>query len=205
MSSHSRRASATDSQVEGHYPYLSDDLNISSPNQGAPGSTQATSFQRQDSQISPGGKDQITPPPKNKENKLNGDAPAVEESEEARMERLGRQRPEVFGSIWSEIGFVFSISMSQVLTVGNVLPYPGSVLTEIGILCLWIYSDPSNSCYEASYPCCVVDVACECFLVDCRVVSPSLRSTGRHVWRVPSLCRWVHVAYHMELGCWILH
>lgn len=127
MSSHSRRASATDSQVEGHCPYLSDDLNISSPNQGAPSSTQATSFQRQVSQISPGGKDQITPPPQNKENKLNGDAPAVEESEEARMERLGRQRPEVFGSIWSEIGFVFSLSMSQVLTVGNVLPYPGII------------------------------------------------------------------------------
>ena len=41
----------------------------------------------------------------------------AEESEEARLERLGRQRPEVFDSIWSEIGFVFSISMSQVLSV----------------------------------------------------------------------------------------
>ncbi|KAH8682923.1 major facilitator superfamily domain-containing protein [Tricladium varicosporioides] len=35
---------------------------------------------------------------------------------EARLERLGRQRPEVFDSIWAEIGFVFSISMSQILT-----------------------------------------------------------------------------------------
>ena len=44
-------------------------------------------------------------------------SPVVEESAEVRIERLGRQRPEVFDSIWSEIGFVFSISMSQVLSV----------------------------------------------------------------------------------------
>ncbi|KAI6710766.1 hypothetical protein PZA11_002671 [Diplocarpon coronariae] len=42
--------------------------------------------------------------------------PAIDESPKARLERLGRQRPEVFKSIWAEIGFVFSISMSQVLT-----------------------------------------------------------------------------------------
>jgi hypothetical protein len=41
----------------------------------------------------------------------------VEESAEARLARLGRQRPEAFDSIWSEIGFVFAISMSQVLSV----------------------------------------------------------------------------------------
>lgn len=45
------------------------------------------------------------------------DAPAFEESAESRLERLGRMRPQVFHSIWSEIGFVFSISMSQVLSV----------------------------------------------------------------------------------------
>jgi hypothetical protein len=50
------------------------------------------------------------------------DLPLVEESAEARLERLGRQRPEVFDSIWSEIGFVFSISMSQVLSVRSPLP-----------------------------------------------------------------------------------
>jgi hypothetical protein len=56
--------------------------------------------------------------------KNDGDAPAIEESTEARLERLGRQRPEVFGSIWAEIVFVFSISMSQVLTVCNISPHP---------------------------------------------------------------------------------
>lgn len=38
------------------------------------------------------------------------------ESESARIERLGRQRPEKFQSLWAEIGFCFSITMSQLLT-----------------------------------------------------------------------------------------
>jgi hypothetical protein len=57
------------------------------------------------------------PGPFEKENSPRSGAPAVEESLEARLQRLGRQRPEVFGSVWAEIGFVFSISMSQVLSV----------------------------------------------------------------------------------------
>jgi len=40
-----------------------------------------------------------------------------EESVEARIERLGRQRPATFKSIWSEVFFVFSIMMSQLLAV----------------------------------------------------------------------------------------
>lgn len=40
-----------------------------------------------------------------------------EETHEARIERLGRQRPEQFKTLWAEIGFVFSIVMSQVMTV----------------------------------------------------------------------------------------
>jgi len=38
------------------------------------------------------------------------------ESEAARIERLGRQRPKGLTSFWKEAGFVFSIAMSQVLT-----------------------------------------------------------------------------------------
>ncbi|TVY34091.1 Drug resistance protein [Lachnellula occidentalis] len=55
--------------------------------------------------------------PRKKERQQQGiDSPAIEESTESRLERLGRQRPDAFDSIWSEIGFVFSISMSQVLS-----------------------------------------------------------------------------------------
>ncbi|GAB7325479.1 hypothetical protein MBLNU13_g09493t1 [Cladosporium sp. NU13] len=39
-----------------------------------------------------------------------------EESEKARIERLGRQRPEKLDSAWKEFGFVFSVTMSQLLT-----------------------------------------------------------------------------------------
>jgi hypothetical protein len=46
------------------------------------------------------------------------DGPAVEgQSFEARIKRLGWKRPEKFKSLTAEIGFVFSISMSQILTV----------------------------------------------------------------------------------------
>jgi hypothetical protein len=59
-----------------------------------------------------------TPPGPEKENSPQGGGSlAVEESVEARLERLGKQRPKVFDSLWAEIGFVFSISMSQVLSV----------------------------------------------------------------------------------------
>lgn len=40
-----------------------------------------------------------------------------DESVEARIERLGRERPKRFRTLWAEIGFVFSISMAQVITV----------------------------------------------------------------------------------------
>ncbi|KIX04923.1 uncharacterized protein Z518_05794 [Rhinocladiella mackenziei CBS 650.93] len=42
--------------------------------------------------------------------------PDVEESMDARIERLGRERPPTFKSIWAEVAFVFSIIMSQILT-----------------------------------------------------------------------------------------
>ncbi|KAJ9636644.1 hypothetical protein H2204_005244 [Knufia peltigerae] len=42
--------------------------------------------------------------------------PDTEESMEARIERLGRERPPAFKTVWSELGFVFSILMSQILT-----------------------------------------------------------------------------------------
>ncbi|KIW13015.1 hypothetical protein PV08_08202 [Exophiala spinifera] len=42
--------------------------------------------------------------------------PDTEESMDVRIERLGRERPPTFKTIWSELGFVFSILMSQILT-----------------------------------------------------------------------------------------
>jgi MFS family permease len=42
--------------------------------------------------------------------------PNAEESLEARIERLGRERPSTFKSTYTEVAFVFSILMSQILT-----------------------------------------------------------------------------------------
>ena len=42
--------------------------------------------------------------------------PSDEESLDARIERLGRERPPAFKTMWGEIAFVFSIIMSQILT-----------------------------------------------------------------------------------------
>jgi hypothetical protein len=124
MSIHSRRASAANSPTEGYCPCSPDDLSHSLTHKDMPHLTRAASILGHDSQVVTAGQDQITAhvidaalPLETTEEKLNGDDPGVEESEESRLERLGRQMPEVFGSIWSEIGFIFSVSMSQVLTV----------------------------------------------------------------------------------------
>lgn len=42
---------------------------------------------------------------------------SYEESLDAKVKRLGRERPSIFGSSWHEIGFVFSVAMSQILSV----------------------------------------------------------------------------------------
>ena len=42
---------------------------------------------------------------------------AEEESEHARIERLGRERPEKFKTLWAEIGFCYSILASQFMAV----------------------------------------------------------------------------------------
>jgi hypothetical protein len=73
----------------------------------------------------------------------------VEESEEVRLERLGRMRPEKFHSLWEEMGFCFSVVMSQALTVCTrrySRPYP-NLTTGIGILCLWLQCHLAN-CVE---------------------------------------------------------
>jgi hypothetical protein len=46
-----------------------------------------------------------------------------EETHEARIERLGRQRPEQFKTLWAEIGFVFSIVMSHVMSVSGYFSF----------------------------------------------------------------------------------
>jgi len=45
-----------------------------------------------------------------------------------KIERLGRVKPECFKSLWSEVGFVLSVCMAQLLTVCGILPLLSTVL-----------------------------------------------------------------------------
>ena len=42
------------------------------------------------------------------------------EEEKARIERLGRERPANFKSIWSEVAFCYSIVASMIMAVGGI-------------------------------------------------------------------------------------
>lgn len=61
---------------------------------------------------------------------------SMEESLSARIERLGRERPSAFKTFWSEAIFVFSISMSQLLTdffVSGFTVLLPTLIRELGI------------------------------------------------------------------------
>lgn len=55
------------------------------------------------------------------------------ESMEARIERLGRQRPSKFKTIWTEIGFCFSLLASMVMAVSSI-PGPSYFLIQHSLL-----------------------------------------------------------------------
>ncbi len=48
--------------------------------------------------------------------KQEGNESGLDESMQARVERLGRERPQVLRSRWAEIAFVFSMCMAQIIT-----------------------------------------------------------------------------------------
>ena len=41
------------------------------------------------------------------------------ESDRARVERMGREKPEMFKSLWAEVGFCYSILASQFMAVSD--------------------------------------------------------------------------------------
>lgn len=89
---------------------------------------------------------------------------------QARIERLGRQRPAQFKTIWAEIGFCFSLLASMVMAVSSI-PCPNlcrySPLTNwVGIFCQRFQRDSTDSGNRSRHPCPVTDMASECVLVD---------------------------------------
>jgi hypothetical protein len=128
MPDHISQTSLGGSQVEGGVPHLSSNWNNSSTVEDVANPSGEALIQPPEALPATADREEITAPitdepRENEKINLDRDAPAVEESDDARLERLGRQMPEVFGSIWSEIGFVFSISMAQVLTVRQYLTH----------------------------------------------------------------------------------
>jgi hypothetical protein len=89
------------------------------------------------------------------------------ESEAVRIERLGRMRPDQFKSVYAEVGFAFSICMSQVLSV---------CILQSDVLTLLTESAFRNTLYLASMS----------FFQHSQRISKSLRS-HRYGWLVLSL------------------
>ena len=94
-----------------------------------------------------------------------------EESMQARIERLGRQRPAEFKSIWTEIGFCFSLLASMVMAVS--VPFPclcqTSPLTSmVGVFHQWFQRHSTHPGNRPRHPCRVANVAGEYILSDHR-------------------------------------
>ena len=81
----------------------------------------------------------------------NGEGP---ESEQAHIERLGRERPVKFKSLGAELAFCYSVIASQFMAVS--LAYKSWPFVKCshaaGILCIWIQPHPSHIDDKARYP-----------------------------------------------------
>ena len=53
----------------------------------------------------------------------------------ARIERLGRQRPEKFTTFWQEMGFCISLVTSSLMAVGTSIPSPNPIFEMNHYLC----------------------------------------------------------------------
>lgn len=102
----------------------------------------------------------------------------MEGSEQTQIERLGRMRPEKFSSLWMELGFCFSIVMSQVLTVWYYVYGSHTLLTCQGILCLRLQCHSTNFGFRASDTSSITNMAVECILTRSFMFSAGLRTSG---------------------------
>jgi len=102
----------------------------------------------------------------------------MEGSEQARIERLGRMRPEKFSSLWTEVGFCFSIVMSQVLTVWYYVHGPHTLLTSQGILCLRLQCHSTNFGFRVPDTSNITNMAVERILTRIFMFSAGLRTSG---------------------------
>lgn len=108
---------------------------------------------------------------------------------QARIERLGRQRPAKFKTVWTEFGFCFSLLASMIMAVSST---PGPSLCQhppltmsVGIFRQWFQRDPTDPGNRSRHPCSITNVARERILSDHGGFLTSLRPPRRHL-------RWLH-------------
>ena len=61
----------------------------------------------------------------------------IEETEKQRVERLGRERPPQFKSLWAELLFVYSILASQFMAVSSQPPRPSILYLLASLLSIF--------------------------------------------------------------------
>ena len=60
------------------------------------------------------------------------------------IERMGRQRPDIFKTWWAEIGFCVAILGSMLSAVTQPYPPARTQLTSTGVLYQWLYHHPPD-------------------------------------------------------------
>jgi hypothetical protein len=111
------------------------------------------------------------------------------------VEKLGRQRPEVFKSIWAELGFGFSVFCSMLMAVSSISHDHRSIshhcsmqtLTSSGILRQWISCYPSTISRRTQYPSCITNMAFKRLLPHHRSHASTYGPSKRYVWRIHCL------------------
>lgn len=123
-----------------------------------------------------------------------------EESTQALIERLGRQRPAKFKTIWTEIGFCFSLLASMVMAVSDIacpqVCRSAPLTAPVGIFHQWFQRDPPDPGDRTRHPCPVANVARERLL-------PRHGSIPTSLWPPRRYLRWprdLHVRIDLVLA-----
>ncbi|PWW71613.1 MFS multidrug transporter [Tuber magnatum] len=89
----------------------------------------------------------------------------IESGVEPTVERLGRVKPECFGSLWSEVGFVLSICMAQLLTVCDILSLLEYFVSGFNVLVPSVVFALSIPASSATWPTSAFSLVVSCFLL----------------------------------------
>ena len=123
------------------------------------------------------------------------------ETETARIERLGRERPANFKSLWAEVAFCYSILASMLMAVSCAIP-PFSALILLmrysaGILRQWLQCVAAYPSRKARHTASVASMAVKRLHPSHRCLYVAIRSFGGYVWRLSIVPRWTRMELRM--------